>query len=168
MPGGTSIQVLAKVKGPQPQNRMLLVVEPSPRYDLRSGVDIGVPRGVQFWEPKRPLRCMVTNAGVSTCSITKGTKVAIVFSMNNFDLPRLQSLLESQGSSKDSPPKTDEKDQASVAEQPVQSVNLAEANIRQLSPKQKEALMKLLEEYKGIFATNPKNVDACAEKRGCM
>ena len=161
LPGGTSIQVLAKVRGPRPQKRVLLVVEPNAKYDLRSGVDIGIPRGVQFWEPKQPLRCKVTNVGVSTCSINKGTKVAIVFSMNNFDLPRLQSLLESQGSSKDSPPETVEKDQTSVAEQPVQSVNLAEANIGQLIPKQKKALMKLLEEYKDIFAINPKNVDAC-------
>ena len=47
-PGGTSIQVDAFVKGSQPQVQQLVVVEPTNSYDLKLGVDLGVPRGAQW------------------------------------------------------------------------------------------------------------------------
>ena len=55
VPGGASIQVDAFVKGPQPQVQQLVVVEPTNRYDLKLGVDLGVPRGAQWWFPGVPL-----------------------------------------------------------------------------------------------------------------
>ena len=45
--GDTSLQVDAFVKGPQPQVQQLVVVESTKRYDLKVGVDLGVPRGAQ-------------------------------------------------------------------------------------------------------------------------
>ena len=54
--GGTSIQVDAFVKVPQPQVRQLVVVGPTTRYDLTLGVDIGVPTGAQWWFPGIPLQ----------------------------------------------------------------------------------------------------------------
>lgn len=50
VPGGTNIQVNAFVQDPQPQVRqlVLIVVEPAIRYDLKLGVDLGVPRGAQW------------------------------------------------------------------------------------------------------------------------
>ena len=59
--GGTSIQVDAFVKGLQPQVQQLVVVEPTKSYDLKLGVDLGVPRGAQLWFPGMPLQCMLSN-----------------------------------------------------------------------------------------------------------
>ena len=61
VPGGTSIQVDAFVKGPQPQVQQLVVVEPTNRYDLKLGVDLGVPRGAQWWFPGIPHQCKLSN-----------------------------------------------------------------------------------------------------------
>ena len=40
LPGGTSVQVDARVKGPQPQTRLLVIVEPREKFNLKRGVDI--------------------------------------------------------------------------------------------------------------------------------
>ena len=61
LPGGTSVQVDAQVKGPQPQTRLLVIVKPCEKFNLKWGVDIGVPRGIQWWDPGNPLKCKVTN-----------------------------------------------------------------------------------------------------------
>ncbi|CAN0328520.1 unnamed protein product, partial [Ascophyllum nodosum] len=42
-----------------------------------------------------------------------------------------------------------------------QQSNLDEANIGQLSPTEKKALMEVLKEYADVFAANPKAVAAC-------
>ena len=80
--GGTSVQVDARVKGPQPQTRLFVIIEPREKFNLKREADIGVPRGIQWWEPGNPL------------SISKGVPVATVYSVNNFDTPRIQSLLK--------------------------------------------------------------------------
>ena len=165
LPGGTSVQVDARVKGPQPQTRLLVIVEPRERFNLKRGVDIGVPRGIQWWEPGNPLKCKVTNVATRPISISKGVPVAIVYSVNNFDTPRIQSLLkpiplpqictEDKKETARGPEKS-----AESLEQPRQG-NLDEANIGQLSPTEKEALMEVLKEYTDVFAANPKAVAAC-------
>ena len=48
--GGTSVIVDARVKGPQPQTRLLIIIEPREKFNLKRGVDIGIPRGIQWWE----------------------------------------------------------------------------------------------------------------------
>ena len=48
--GGTSVIVDARVKGPQPQTRLLVIIEPREKFNLKRGVDIGIPRGIQWWE----------------------------------------------------------------------------------------------------------------------
>ena len=61
LPGGTSVQVDARVKGFKPQTRLLVVVEPQEIFNLKRGVDIGIPHGIQWWEPGNPPKCKVTN-----------------------------------------------------------------------------------------------------------
>ena len=55
--GGTSEQVDARAKNPQPQTRLLVIIEPREELNLKRGVDIEVPRGIQWWEPGNPLKC---------------------------------------------------------------------------------------------------------------
>ena len=94
LPGGTSVQVDARVKGPQPQTRLLIIVEPREKFNLKRGVDIGIPRGIQWWEPGNPLKCKVSNVATRPISISKGVPVATVYIVNNFDTPQIQSLLK--------------------------------------------------------------------------
>ena len=90
-------------------------------------------------------------------SISKGVPVATVYSVNNFDIPRIQSFL-----------KTllhfyaeDERITLNVPERQVdsrgstQQGHVDEANIGQLSPLKKEALMEIQKEYAEVFAANP-------------
>ena len=46
LPGGTSLQVKARVKGPEPQTRLLVIIESRKKFNLKREVDIGVPRGI--------------------------------------------------------------------------------------------------------------------------
>ena len=95
LPGGTSVQVDARVKGPEPQTRLLVIIEPREKFNLKWGVDIGILRGIQWREPGNPLKCKVTNVATTPISLSKGIPVATVYSVNNFDTPRIQSLLKS-------------------------------------------------------------------------
>ena len=47
LPGGKSVQVDARVKGPQPQPRLRVIIEPRAKFNFKRGVDIVVPRGIQ-------------------------------------------------------------------------------------------------------------------------
>ena len=163
--GGTSVQVDARVKSPQPQTRLLVIVEPRENFNLKRGVDTGVPRGIQWWEPGNPLKCKVTNVATRPTFISKGVLLAIVYSVNNFDTPRIQSLLKPKPL-----PQTGIDDERKIIHgperpaewhEPTQQSNLDEANIGQLSPTEKEALMEVLTEHADAFAANPKAVAAC-------
>ena len=44
--GFVSLQIPAFVKGPQPQERQLVLITPTKSYDLEQGVNLGVARGV--------------------------------------------------------------------------------------------------------------------------
>ena len=58
LPGGTSGQVDGRVKSPQPQSRLLVIIEPCEKFNLKRGVDIGVPRGIQ-WGTVQPAQLSV-------------------------------------------------------------------------------------------------------------
>ena len=95
LPGGTSVQVDARAKGLQPQTRLLVIIEPSEKFNLKRGVGIGIPRGIQWWKPGYSLKCEVTNnVATRPISISKGVPVATVYSVNNFDTTRIYSLLK--------------------------------------------------------------------------
>ena len=84
-------------------------------------------------------------------------------SVNNFDTPRIQSLLKPL-------PQTCINDERKTLHSPERQTeshestlqsNLDEANIGQLSPTEKETLMEVLKEYADIVAANSKDVAAC-------
>ena len=163
LPGGTSVQVDARVKGPHPQTRLLVIVEPHEKFNLKWGVDIGIPRGIQWWEPGNPLKCKVTNVATRPISIFKGVPVATVATVNNFDTPRIQSLLKfaPQTCTEDEGRTTHVSGRQADSRKLARQSNLDEANIGQLSPTEEEELMEVLKEYADVFAANPKAVAAC-------
>ena len=81
------MQVDARVRVPQPQTRLLVIIEPRDKFNLKGGVDIGAPRGIQWLEPSNPLKCKVANVATTPISISKGVPGATVYSVNNCDSP---------------------------------------------------------------------------------
>ena len=94
LPGETSVQVDARVKDPESQLRLVVIIEPREKFNLKRGIDIGVPRGIQWWEPRNPLKCKIMNAATTPISISKEVPVATAYSANDVDIPRTQSLLK--------------------------------------------------------------------------
>ena len=91
--------------------------------------------------------------------------MATVYSVNNFDAPRIKSLLKSlpQTCTEDEGRTPHVSGKQADSREPAQQSNLDEANIGQLSSTEKEALMEVLKEYANVFAANPKAVAACRE-----
>ena len=86
-----------------------------------------------------------------------------MYGVNNFDTPRVQSLLKPL-------PQTCTEDERNLLNVPVrqaesresaQQNTLDEANIGQLSPTEKEALIEVLKGYADVFAATPKAMAAC-------
>ena len=71
--GGTSVQVDAWVKGPQPQTRLFVIIEPREKFNLKRRIDIGAPRRIQWWEPDNPLKCKVTKVATTPISNSQGS-----------------------------------------------------------------------------------------------
>ena len=86
-----------------------------------------------------------------------------MYSVNNLDIPQIQSLLKPLLGSYGG----DERITLNVQERQVDSRetakqnNLDEASISQLSPSEKKTLMEVLKEYADVFAVNPKAVVTC-------
>ena len=160
------------VKGHQPQVQQLVVVEITNRYDLELGVDLAVPRGVQWWFPGVPLQCKLSNVTQGNMKILV---IATVYAVNNYDRERMKSLMNTV-SEEPTTPKQDEvimeKDKGRPSEQrdkggeiadiPCEApkVDLVEANFGQLSLSEKDTLVGILNEYIDVFAVNPKSVPA--------
>ena len=163
------------VRGPQLQERELVLIEPRKAFDLDAETEVGAAQGVQWWDPQMSLVCKVVNTTKIACVVEKGTVVAKVVAVNVRDRERLrnsyvadsgttlQSRLENKGTvsrtSQPHPAPAEEKVQEVVG--PV-GVDLTEANMGQLGPAQKTQLLNLLSEFNeaGRFAVDPKRVKA--------
>ena len=88
-----------------------------------------------------------------------------MYSVNNFETPRIQSLLKPlpQSYAEDERITLNVPERQAESRESAQQNNLDEANIGQLSPPEKGALMEVLKEYVDVFVANPKAVDACRE-----
>ena len=118
--GGTSLQVDIRVKDPQRQTRLLVIIEPRAEFELKRGVDIGVPHGIQWWELGSSLKYKVTSVAATLISISKVVPVAAVYSVNNFDIPRIQSLLKP-------PPQTCTGDESNIPNAPERQTESRES-----------------------------------------
>ena len=152
------------------------MVEPTNRHDLKLGVDLGVPRGAQWWFPGIPLQCKLSNVTQDNMKIQGGLVIATVYAVNNYDRERMKSLMNPVSEEPTSPKQDEvikEKDKGRPPEQrdkggeiadipsEAPKVDLGEANFGQLSPSEKDTLMGILNEYIDVFAVNPKSVPAC-------
>ena len=109
------------------------------------------------------LKCKVVNVATTPISISKRAPVATVYSGNNFDIPRIQSLLKPlpQSYAGDERMALNIPERQGNSREPAQQDTLDETNLGQLSPSEKEALMEVLQEYADVFAVNLIAVAAC-------
>ena len=163
LPGGTSVQVDPRVKGTQPQLRLLVIIEPREKFNLKQGAPIGVPRGIQLWEPGNPLKGKITNVVTTPISISKRVTVVTVYSVNNFDIPWIQSLFKPlpQSCAGNKRITLNVPERQADSRESAEQDNLDETNLGELSPSEKEALMEILKEYSDVVTVNPKAVAAC-------
>ena len=170
--GFVSVQTEAYVKGPQPQDRQLVLVVPTQSYDMEQGAELGIARGVQWWYPGNPLQCKVVNRSSRPIAIQQGLVVAKVYATNSSDTERMRLLLEKpaeeaprreagqQNAERQAGNGREDGTPGALAEE---GVDLAEANMGQLSHRYKSDLLELLRVFRdrGLFPANPKVVPAC-------
>lgn len=71
-----------------------MVINPVRRYDLGEGLELGVPRGTQWWNPVTPVKCKVSNISPANVRLQQGVVVATVYAVNDFDHDRMNSPME--------------------------------------------------------------------------
>ena len=92
VPGFVSVQVDAYAKGAQPQDRPLLVVEPKASYDMKTGAELGIACGTQWWYPGTPLQCKVVNCSKVPLALKQGGVVARIYAVNTSDKECMRML----------------------------------------------------------------------------
>ena len=132
---------------------------------MELGAELGIARGVQWWYPGNPLQCKVFNRTKTAMTIQRGAVIAKVFATNSSDTERMRLLLDQSEEKEPSPAVEGERGGAEMPTGDVKevAVDIAEANMGQLSQGCKSDLLELLREYRdrGLFPANPKVVPAC-------
>ena len=68
------------------------MLKPREAFDLDEETDVGVARGVQWWDAQMPPLCKVVNTTKSACLVRKGRVVAKAVPDNVQNRERLQNL----------------------------------------------------------------------------
>ena len=83
------------------------MVEPANHYDLKLGVDLGVPRGAQWWFPGIPFQWKLSNVTQDNVKIQGGLILATVNADNKYDRERMKSLMNPVSEEPTSPKQDD-------------------------------------------------------------
>ncbi|CAB1110204.1 unnamed protein product [Ectocarpus sp. CCAP 1310/34] len=154
--------------GPRPQDRQLVMVLPTERFDLEKGATVGIARAVMWWTPGTPVYCKLVNRDAQVVEVTNGSICARMIALNVRDRGRFDSLFDDTPSTVDPPlpdpvvvPTRDTSDETSAASPPT--VRAADANMGQLGALQKQELVEVLATFveEGLFPIDPKRVAAC-------
>ena len=84
------------------------MVEPTNRYDLKLGVDLGVQRGAQWWFLGIPLQFKLSNVTQENVKIQVGLVIATVYAVDNYDRERRKSLMNPVSEEPTSPKQDEE------------------------------------------------------------
>ena len=166
--GFVGVVVEGYVHGPQPSERQLVLIQPVAKYDTDSGAIVGMARGVHWWEPGNPLYCKIVNTGRAAVVVRSGHPIAKVIALNVRDEDRFRELFvhpppppaNPVPEPADEPPPVSKAD---TSEAPTRGVDLSDANLGQLSVRQKNQLTNVLrpKNVAGLFPEDPKRVRAC-------
>lgn len=144
--GFISLQISAFVKGPQPQERQLVLITPTTAYDLEQGADLGTARGVQWWYPHTPLHCKMVNVTKTSVSLQRGMTIANAYALNAGDVERIKLLHEAPMMPLNEETMSDLALVPPVIPDPTK-VDLTDTNMGQLNPRMKAELLDLLKLY---------------------
>ena len=56
--------------------------------------ELSIRQTMKWWEPGNPLKSKVANVATAPTSISKEVSVPTVYSVGNFNIPRIESLLK--------------------------------------------------------------------------
>ena len=167
VPGFTSSAIETAAMGPQPQDRQLVLVLPTERFDLSKGNSWGVARGVMWWTPGSPVYCKAVNGSPSDCTVVGRTKVAHMIALNVRDRPRFESLFDRTPCTMDPPMPEPPLPPAPSPPPPPASpeARVSTANLGTLGKLQKQQLVDVLVAFiqDGLFPIDPKRVPACID-----
>ena len=160
--GFTSRAVEAAAIGTMPQDRQLVLVLPTERYDLAKGAVAGFARAVCWWQPGHPVYCKLVNRGRAKVAI-EGRVIAKMIALNVRDPARFHSLFDASPSAVDPPLPPPPTEPTPSADTKPPRIDPASANTGSLGVSQKLQLHTLLNEFidQDLFALDPKRVLVC-------
>lgn len=177
VPGGVSVEIEARVTGPIPHSKTLVVVSPVVSFDLEEKATLGVAKGVQWWIPGTHPKIKLVNKAQSPSNLKKGTVVATAFAVNCDDVERMvllkeplpEHLLEeskeesSTISVKTPRPDPQPGENENVEEEKDSSADFTKAKIGQLGPESREKVIEVLRECKAFY---PRDVSVVTPIKG--
>ena len=168
------------VRGPLPQHRQLVIMDPVEQFDMSKGATLGCARGAQWWAPGTPLLCKMVNTSKAPAVAQAGRVVARAIALEVRDKERLQKLfISSEGRRITHPPPGPQCRQAgqsgtvgsslmvdtegSGQREDTAYARVRDANCGQLTAEEKKQLTQVLEKFcnLGLFPTDPKLVPPC-------
>ena len=164
--GFTTRAVEAAAVGPQPQDRQLVMILPTERFDLERDAVVGVARAVMWWTPGSPVYCKLVNRGKGTVSIEGSRVIARMVALNVRDQPGFESLFDTSPAASDPPllpRETAPPRDASAPTDPSTRVRVEDVNMGTLGSLKKQQLVEVLAAFieDGLFPIDPKRVPAC-------
>ena len=169
VPGFTSIAVETAAVGPQPQDRQLVLMLPTERFNLEKGALVGVARAVLWWLPGSLVYCKVVNRAEETAVVEGNRVVARMVALNVRDPARFESLFDGFPASVDPPLPLRAVDTSCASNtsrtELLTKVQASDANLGTLGSLRKQQLSRLLETFieDGLFPIDPKRVPACID-----
>ena len=161
IPGGVSVEIDARVEGPLPNAKTLMLVFPVSPFDLEGDGKLGIAKGVQWWSPGSAPKVKITNRSSARDTINGKVQVARAFAVNCHDVERMllikQPIVENERTP--SPVRGPNPDQD--RSQDDRGVKVSEAKVGQLGPEARKRLMTLLEKFnvKKLFPGDAKVVE---------
>ena len=177
VPGGVSVEMEARVTGPIPDSKTLVVVSPVVSFDLEEKATLGVAKGVQWWIPGTHPKIKLVNKAQSPSKLKKRTVVATASAVNCDDVERMVLLKEplpeqpleepmeetSTISVKTNRPDPQPGEGANPEEEKDSSADFTKAKIGQLGPQSREKVIELLRECKAFY---PRDVSVVTPIKG--
>ena len=169
--GFTNVALEAAAVGVQPQDRQLVMVLPTEKYDVvDKGAEIVVAKSVMWWVPGSPVYVKVVNRTNKQFDLVGAAPIARMIALNVRDKARFQSLFDDTPSSVDpplpEPPLAKEHNASSrVSDDYERTVRAGDANMGTLGALQKQQMIDVLTVFieEGLFPIDPKRVPACID-----
>ncbi|CAB1104547.1 unnamed protein product [Ectocarpus sp. CCAP 1310/34] len=147
--------------GPQPQDRQLVMVLPTKRFDSEQGAVVEVARALMWWVPGSPVSCKLVNRGKEKVAVEGSRVIARMVALSVRDKPAFDSLFDTAPSAAD-PPLAPREPRAPSPSPPdgesIPRVRVEDANLGALGTLKKQQLVNVLAAFieNGLFPIDQK------------